>query len=438
MKLEFWGATDEVTGSMTLLEGKRGKILIDCGMTQGTSQVERKNYLKTPFDASEIEAIILTHAHLDHCGFIPKLVKDGFRGEIICTVPTMKLAKIIMADSARLQEGDEEDHKQALYTTVDVSVATSLFKTKRFNEPFSVLDYIVEFKPAGHILGAASVLIKGDRSIVFSGDLGRSNDPIIPAPTRCPQVDFVISESTYGGRDRSGILENDLHTVLVKVAKEKKVAIFASFAVARAQMLITMIDRFFDRHPEYKSPVVIDSPMMKEANRVYKEYAEETRLPHSVFEAIDTVESLDSFREWEWLKSKDGPLIIISSSGMVTGGRIWRHLKNWQADKNALLFLPGYQAEGTVGKNLSEGKRMFSDPNGERIEWQGEIVHSDAFSSHADQSELIDWLADLKKDTQIFLIHGESESKKLFKEKLNSLGFLHVAIPQRGEMLSLT
>lgn len=434
MKIDFWGATDEVTGSMTLLTFDTGKVLIDCGLTQGSEDTVKKNFLKLPFEASEIDAVILTHAHLDHSGFIPKLVKDGFRGEIICTPATMKLAKIIMSDSARLQENaDEEQIRQPLYTTVDVTVATSLFKIKQFNMPFSVAGVSFTLRPAGHILGAASVHIQDKTSLVFSGDLGRLNDPIIPTPMRCPQADIVIMESTYGGKDRTGVLENDLHTFLVKIFEGKKVGIIASFAVARAQLLITLIHRFFERHPEYKSRLVIDGPMMKEANKVYKEFASDTNLSSDVFDAIDEVDSIDSISEWESLKKKDGPLIIISSSGMVTGGRIWRHLKNWQNDDNALLFLPGYQGEGTAGRMLAEGIRTIADSNGEAITWSGEIMHSDAFSSHADQSELIDWISDLKKETKIFLIHGEEAAKDALLAKLKSLGFKDVSIARRKQ-----
>lgn len=433
MKIQFWGSTDDVTGSMTLLELPAGKILIDCGLTQGREETVKKNLLSPPFEANEIEAIILTHAHLDHCGYIPKLVKDGFRGSIICTPATMRLAKIIMADSAKLQEGRDEDKIQnPLYTTIDVTVATSLFQPKEFGHRFKIAGALATFRPAGHILGAASVFIESNKNIVFSGDLGRAHDPIIPTAMRCPPTDMIVMESTYGGKDRTGILENDLHSFLVKIHQEKKVGIVASFAVARAQLLITLIHRFFERHPEYKSRLVIDGPMMKEANKVYKDFASSTNLSQDVFESIDEVDSIDSLGEWDNLKTKTGPLIIITSSGMVTGGRIWRHLKNWQNDENALLFLPGYQAEGTAGKRLSEGYREIADSNGERIVWTGEIMHSEAFSSHADQSELLDWVQDVDKNTEIYLLHGENDSKIILREKLLGNGYKNIIIPTRG------
>jgi metallo-beta-lactamase family protein len=305
-------------------------------------------------------------------------------------------------------------------------------KTLEWKNKFEIGDLTCHFLPAGHILGASSVVIKSPtKSLMFSGDLGRQDDPLLPAIEKAPKVDTLIMESTYGGKNRSGDYKKDLHSFLATVSTQSRVGIIASFAVARAQTLLTLIHEFFEEYPQYKVRVVADSPMMKEANKTYKEFASDTNLSSSVYEAIDEVDSIDSVGEWESLKKKDGPLIIISSSGMVTGGRIWRHLKNWQSDKNALLFLPGYQAEGTAGRRLSEGYRDIVDGNGEGITWQGEIMHSDAFSSHADQSELLDWVSDLKKETKIFLLHGEEKSKQALKEKLHSLGFKEVTIATR-------
>lgn len=186
MKVTFWGATDDVTGSMTILENASKKILIDAGLTQGDETVEKKNLIPLPFDPKEIEAIILTHAHLDHCGFIPRLIKLGFRGQIHCTKATMKLSKIIMIDSANLQENDESQTLHDFYSMDEVNHAISLFKTHAFNESFNLIDLIITFQEAGHILGASSVIIQGEKTIVFSGDLGRSDDVLMHAPKKCP------------------------------------------------------------------------------------------------------------------------------------------------------------------------------------------------------------------------------------------------------------
>ena len=430
MKVKFLGAFDEVTGSMSLLENSQGKILIDCGLYQGTSEIVKKNLRPLPFDPKEIAAIILTHAHLDHCGFIPRLVKLGFRGKIFATKPTLKLAHIIMNDSAQIIEKYENHILKNFYEMEDVTIARSLFKSKKFNEIFELLGMKITLIAAGHILGAASVFIEGDKKIVFSGDLGRFNDPLIHQPEKCPQTDILVLESTYGGKIREGNLETELFHFLKTLKLESKVGIIASFAVARAQSLITLIHNFYKENPELKIRFVIDGPMMMAANKIYDEFSSETKIPEELKEALISVEIIDHQREWESVSKIEGPLLVITSSGMVSGGRIWRYLENWQHDANALLFLPGYQAEGTTGKDLSEGKRTIHDEKGKIIHWSGNVITSGAFSSHADQNELIYWLSEIEKKTQIYLNHGEAESKKLLKEKLQQLGYLNVNIAE--------
>lgn len=430
MKLQFIGAIDDVTGSMTLLECSEGKILIDCGLFQGTNDIVKFNLRPLPFNPKEIKAIILTHAHLDHSGFIPRLVRLGFRGNIYATKATLKLAHLIMLDSAEILEKNENYLLTSFYSMEDVTIATSLFKPKRFLEPFNILGMSITLRPAGHILGASSILIEGEKRIVFSGDIGRFNDPLIFPPEKCPPCDILIMESTYGEKDRTGNIEDELINFLKKTKEESRIAIIASFAVARAQLLITLIHKHFLKNPEEKIRFVIDSPMMVDANKVYNEFKEETKLPLELKNALDEVEIIDHEREWKSLQKKDGPLVIIASSGMVTGGRIWRHLENWQDDSSACLFLPGYQAEGTAGRLLLQGERIIHDEKGKKIHWRGKVLSSQAFSSHADQSELLMWTKDIDRKTQIFLNHGEKKSKEVFKEKLKTEGFKNVTIAE--------
>lgn len=426
MKIHFIGATQDVTGSMTLVSNERGMILIDCGLYQGTSDIVKRNLDPLSFNPKEIQAIILTHAHLDHSGFIPRLVKLGFRGSIYCTRATMKLAKVIMLDSAKILEKNEDHILHSFYALEDVMTATSFFKTKDFHEVFEVLGMEASFFSAGHILGAASVVIKGDKTVVFSGDLGRKNDPINEPPEECPPADIVIMESTYGASIRKSVIQDDLKNFLNKVKKESKVGIIASFAVARAQLLITLIYNYYLQHPEEKVRLVIDGPMMVEANKIYKEFSKNTKLANDLMTALSEVEIIDQLREWESIRKQEGPLVVITSSGMVSGGRVWRYIQNWQDDSNACLFLPGYQGAGTPGRSLSEGNRIIYDEEGKKIHWRGEVITSDAFSSHADQSELVSWLKNVKPETQIYLLHGENDSKKALKKKLEEIGYKHV------------
>lgn len=433
MKIKFIGATKSVTGSMTLLENKSGKILIDCGLYQGTKEVTMYNLNELPFNPKEISAIILTHAHLDHCGLIPRLTKLGFRGSIYCTKPTMKLALLIMDDSVRIAENTEGHLLNSFFDVDDVVVASSLFKTKKYDENFEVLGMDVKFQPAGHILGACSVQITADKTIVFSGDLGRNDDPIIFSPPPCPKTDVLILESTYGGKIRNDNINDELLAFIKKVRNESKVGIIASFAVSRAQLLITLLHNYFEENPEQRVRVAIDGPMMVKANRIYGLYTDETKSSDDLKVALEEIEVIDNLREWESIKKRTGPLIIISSSGMVSGGRILGYLEHWQNDENAILFLPGYQAQGTAGKALSEGVRDISY-DGKPIHWSGDVMTTDAFSSHADQNELIEWIKNLDKNTSIYLNHGEFNSKLMLQKKLNEMGFLNVKIAQAAEV----
>lgn len=428
MNIHFIGATADVTGSMTIVSNNQGMILVDCGLYQGTSDIVKKNREPLPFNPKEIQAIVLTHAHLDHSGFIPRLVKLGFRGDIFCTRATMKLAKIIMLDSAKILEKNEKHLLHSFYALEDVMTATSFFKTKEYHERFEVLGMSVELFSAGHILGAASVILKGDKTIVFSGDLGRSNDPINESPENCPPADIVIMESTYGATVRENVIEDELKHFLDKVKKESKIGIIASFAVARAQLLLTLIHNYYLQHPEEKIRVVIDGPMMVEANKVYKEFSKNTKMADDLTASLSEVEIIDQLGEWESIRKKEGPLIVITSSGMVSGGRVWRYIQNWQGDSNACLFLPGFQGAGTPGRLLSEGTRVIYDEEGKKIHWHGEVITSDAFSSHADQSELVLWLKNVRPETQIYLLHGEEQSKKVLKKKLEELGYKYVSL----------
>lgn len=428
MELKFVGATDDVTGSMTILQCAKGKILIDSGLYQGIDEIVKKNLRPLPFNPKEIIAVILTHAHLDHSGFIPRLVKLGFRGTIYGTKPTLKLARLIMGDSAQILEKSEKHILKSFYEMEDVRVATSLFKSKKFHETFLVLGMNITLLPAGHILGASSVLIQGEKKIVFSGDLGRFDDPLIFPPENCPPTDILVMESTYGGKIRKGDLKSELSAFLKKIKQGSKVGIIASFAVARAQLLITLIHHFYSVHPEEKIRFVIDGPMMTEANKIYKEFSKDTKLADELKIALEEVEVIEHIREWESLRKNEGPLVVITSSGMISGGRIWRYLENWQNDTNACLFLPGYQAIGTAGRAISEGERIIHDEQGKKIHWSGEVLTSEAFSSHADQNELISWIKDIDKSTHIFLNHGETSSKEMLQTKLVEQGYKKVTI----------
>lgn len=431
MKIQFWGSTDDVTGSMTFVHTAHGIFAVDCGLAQGTNLAEEINELMPPTHPKDVSAIVITHAHLDHTGFIPRMVKKGFRGKIYCTPATSKLMQIILMDSAKLN-GESQ-----LYEEKDVSLTLPLIQMIEWNQDFEVAGAKCRFIPAGHILGASSLIINDEnKTIIFSGDLGRFEDPILPPHPMCPKADVVIMESTYGNKTRQASIQEDLSHFLKTVAKEGRIGIIASFAVARGQTILTLIHQFYEEHPEFKVRLVMDSPMMKAANHVYKKYKDLTLHSEDVFEALDDIDAIEFQKEWDSLRKKEGPLVIVASSGMLTGGRIGRHLLNWHNDPKAILFLAGYQGAGTPGRALLEGHRELRGPDDEFFQWQGEVWHSDAFSSHADQDELLTWVqnADAKK---IFLLHGEPLAKTTLKKKLEENGAVKVHIPSRGEVITI-
>ncbi len=431
MNIHFWGATEDVTGSMTFLEFEDSIIMIDCGLAQGASNASELNLAPTPFLPTSITAVVVSHAHLDHSGYLPRLVKNGFGGNIYCTPATEKLIRIILIDSAGLNEGgfyDEEDVKKTL----------NMIKPIEWGKTFTIGETSLQLIPAGHILGASSVLLKhGAKSILFSGDLGRNDDPMLPAVSPAPKADVVVMEATYGAKNRQGDIKKELHTFLATVADQSRVGIIASFAVARGQTLLTLIHEFYETHPQYRAKVVMDSPMMKEANAVYKKFASLTNKPTELFEAMELIDAIDSRGEFDKLRKKSGPLVIVSSSGMLTGGRIARHLENWCDDEKAILFLPGYQGEGTPGRSFLEGHRTLKNKWDETFSWSGEVWNSDAFSSHADQSELVDWVSTNNKESAVFLLHGEMVSKEALQKKLAETHSGPVTIPRRGSVFKV-
>jgi metallo-beta-lactamase family protein len=430
MEIIFWGATEEVTGSMTFVRLPGGLICVDAGLYQGTEKTEGLNETQLPFKANEIQAVILTHAHLDHSGYIPLLIKNGFRGKIFCTKPTAALIKIILEDSAKIPDQHYYDQEHVKETLKHLSIM-------EWNVAKSLLGARFKLIPAGHILGASSLKIESEgKTVVFSGDLGRKDDPMMKAPPPCSPCDAVIMESTYGNRNRTGNIEEELDSFLMKISRESRIGIIASFAVARGQLLITLINDFFNRHPDEKVRVVFDSPMMGLANEVYQKYSSLTKNPESLKKSLKVQEMIENQGEWESLKKKKGPLIIISSSGMLTGGRIGRHLENWQNDKTAILYLPGFQSEGTPGREILNGQRTIKTSYGGVIHWQGEVLSSDAFSSHADHDELIEWTNELDDETEIHLIHGDKEAKTNLKKDLSSR-FKSVHIPSKLETINL-
>ena len=452
MKVKFCGASIGVTGSCHMISTDNHKILLDCGQFQGGKEMDRMNEEPFPFNPAEIECVILSHAHIDHCGRLPLLVKRGFKGPIYCTDATADLLDVMLKDSAYIHEKDAEWQTrknlrtgkppvEPLYTIQDSEAALRLVKPILYDQLVELNPEMkIVFNDAGHILGSAITelwVTEGDKTskIVFSGDLGVENRPILRDPVKIKKADFLIMETTYGNRlhPENATSIDDLIKITLKTIKRGGSVIIPSFAVGRTQELIYQFNMFYEHHPEYadtlgKVYVYIDSPMATTATEVFKKNAQvfddETKAyimsgdhPLDFPNLRFTRNTADS----QMLNQDKTSKIIISASGMCEAGRIRHHLKHnlWDS-RNSIVFV-GYQAEGTLGRMLVEGAkevRLFGEP----IMVGAEIYNLEGFSGHADQKGLLDWLGGFQKEPKhIFLVHGETQSKIDFAAKVKEV-----------------
>lgn len=465
MKIQFCGASMGVTGSCHMISTDSHKILLDCGQFQGGKEMDRLNSEPFPFDPEEIECVLVSHAHIDHCGRLPLLVKRGFHGSIYCTDATADLLEVMLKDSAYIHEKDAEwqSRKNArtgkppvepLYTVRDAEDALKLVKPVLYDQLIELNESMrIVFNDAGHILGSAITELWIDEGettskIVFSGDLGVMNRPILRNPVKIKKADYVIMETTYGNRlhPENATSIDQLIQITLKTVKRGGTVIIPSFAVGRTQELIYQFNMFYEQHKEYQKDlenvnVYIDSPMATTATEVFKRNAqvfdEETKNyilsgdnPLDFKNLKFTRNTADS----QMLNTDRSPKIIISASGMCEAGRIRHHLKHnlWDA-RNSVIFV-GYQAEGTLGRALVEGAKevkLF----GETISVNAEIYNLEGFSGHADQKGLLDWLGGFQvKPKQIFLVHGEEESKHDFAAKIREVyGYEPVVVEGNSE-----
>lgn len=460
MKIKFCGAASGVTGSCHLLTTEDHKILLDCGQFQGGKAQEALNYEPFPFEPSEIECVILSHAHIDHCGRLPLLVKRGFTGKIYCTDATADLLDVMLKDSGYIHEKDAEwKNRKAeragkppvepLYTYDDACKTLEFIQPVLYDQLIQINDDMrIVFNDAGHILGSAITELwvregDGESKIVFSGDLGMINRPILRDPTVIKKADYVIMETTYGNRNHPANATSikALLDIVLKTVRRGGTVVIPSFAVGRTQELIFEFNKFYEEHSEYKEEldklmVYVDSPMATTATEVFRRNAqvfdEETR--NYILKGDNPLDFKNlrftrSTAESQALNMDRTPKVIISASGMCEAGRIRHHLKHNLWDSRSSIIFVGYQAEGTLGKLLVEGKKdvtLF----GEEIHVNAEIYNLEGFSGHADQNGLFSWIAGFRqKPKQVFLVHGEEDSKKDFAELIHGrLGYDPVVV----------
>lgn len=466
MKIMFCGASSGVTGSCHLLKTEKHNLLMDCGQFQGGKAQEILNYEPFPFEPAEVEAMILSHAHIDHCGRIPLLVKRGFRGKIYCTDATADLLEVMLLDSAHIHEMDAEWQSkrnmragkpaiEPLYTTADAQESLKYVAPILYDQQIQINeDMKIVFNDAGHILGSAITEIwvrEGEKEskVVFSGDLGMENRAILRDPTIIKKADCVIMETTYGNRvhGKNSIGISQLIEIVLKTIKRGGTVVIPSFAVGRTQELIFEFNRFYEKSsPDYKKEldgveVIVDSPMATNATEVFRKNAqvfdEETK--EYIMRGDNPLDFKNlrftrSTEESQALNMDKRPKVIISASGMCEAGRIRHHLKHnlWDA-RNSIVFV-GYQAQGTLGRSILEGKKdvtLF----GEEVHINAQIYNLEGFSGHADRNGLFSWVSGFRqKPGQIFLVHGEEDSKKDFAKLLNDeLGYDPIVVLGNSE-----
>ncbi len=458
--LGIHGAAKTVTGSKYLLTINDRKFLVDCGMFQGRRDIRRKNWEELPFQPAEIDAVILTHAHIDHIGYLPKLVALGFKGEILATAPTIDMAKVLLADSAKIQEEDAEyrnrkgitRHKPALplFTSDDAKLVNSMFRPVSYGQWVELgKELKLRYYIAGHILGAASVeIVHNDgnlrRSVLFSGDIGRYAVPLVSDPQPPPVTDYLVCESTYGGKVHPpSDTFHEMSELLNDVVDRKSVLLFPAFAVGRTQQLIYMINVLIKQKQIPQMDINIDSPMAVKATDIYCRYSEY----HSVNKDLLGGEKCPvggknvilhrKRKASKKLNELKGPGIIISASGMLSGGRILHHLINRLPDPQTTLALVGFMAEGTLGRRISDGEktvRIHKTP----IEVNAKVVHQPGLSGHADSYELLHWLdRENLNPSRVFVVHGEESRSEAMAEQIRNEKGWKCLVPEMDQTIEL-
>lgn len=431
LKIQFLGAAGTVTGSKFLVELPGSKILVDCGLFQGLKELRLLNWQPLPFDVSSLDAVVLTHGHLDHVGYLPLLVKQGFRGKIHGTQPTVDIARLILLDSAKIQEEDAEranrygysKHHPAkpLYTTEEAEDVLPMFQVEALDQWITVAeDFACRFCYNGHILGATFIELKAaGKTIVFSGDIGRPEDPLLFPPQRPQHADILLIESTYGDRLHAESPKEQLAAAINRAASKNGTIIIPTFAVERTQLLMYYLWklRTEDRIPDL--PIYMDSPMATHVLEIFTKNTSWHKLsPAESKQMCQEIKLISNPRETGKLAESHFPKIILAASGMATGGRVLTYFEHYLGKPESTILLVGHQGEGTRGRALLDGAREIK-MRGKYWRVEADIVLVEGLSAHADQKELIEWVSGLEAEPgKIFIVHGELESSKVLKQKL--------------------
>lgn len=449
--LKFLGAAGTVTGSRYLIETDGHRVLIDCGLFQGYKQLRDRNRAVFPVPPETIDTVLLTHAHLDHSGYIPALVRDGFRGKVICTPATAELCSLLLPDSGHLQEEEaryakrkgfsKHPNPEPLYTLEDAEASLRHIATRDFDTEFEVGRGIrARFLHAGHLLGAAQISVDiAGTHVHFSGDLGRAQDPLMRPPLPLQEADILVCESTYGNRRHPRIdAEAELAPVIRRVAGRGGVIVIPAFAVGRAQGILLQIARLEQRGDIPAVPVFLNSPMAIDATDIYHRFHDEHYVSLEECRAMYSIATLvRSVEESKALNLRRGPMIIVSASGMLTGGRVLHHIQAFGSDARNAILLSGFQAGGTRGAALAAGAdhlRMF----GQDVPIRAEVVQLESFSGHADADEIIEWMRNARRaPAMTYLTHGEPDSADTLRGRINRELKWQARVPEHLERIDL-
>ena len=451
MKVKFIGGAGTVTGSKTLIESNGIRILVDCGLFQGIKPLRELNWEPLPILPSTIDFVLLTHGHLDHCGWLPRLVSQGFKGKIYCTSPTKDITKLILLDSAKIQE--EEANKanrehyskheivEPLYTVEQAEKVFPLFRVIKINEPIPLdAEISAVFTNAGHIIGACSIeVILENKTLVFSGDIGRDNDVLVYPPTKPKKADYVFLESTYGNRlhpDTDAKIE--LETYINNAVEKGGTIIIPSFAVERAQSIMYLLWQLKKEDKIPNIPYIIDTPMGISALDIFSNNLKWHKLSLEDCLAMAKMFVLVSdYQETMKTIFNEQPKVVIAASGMVTGGRVLSYLEHYIGLPATTVFIVGYQAEGTRGRKLLEGAKEIKI-RGKYYPVLANILEIEGLSAHGDQKDLLNWLSALEnKPTRVFLVHGENEPADELRIKVQEKYGFDCTVPLMGQEFEL-
>lgn len=463
VKISFHGAAGEVTGSRHLLRTSSGALLMDCGLFQGhRTDADAKNRTFR-FAPVSVDAALLTHAHVDHCGLMPLLYKNGCKAPLYATPATAEIAAIMMADSARLQEGDAKFYNKVhaaerltiepLYSEEDAALAGSHFRQARYGEVFSPLPGVsAAFLNAGHVLGSSMVRLDvhtegGPRRVLYTGDLGREETMLLETPAAPPGVDYLVIESTYGDRLHEPLADasGKLAEVIARAVREEGRIIIPSFALERTQEIVLILDKLRHDGALPEVPVYVDSPMAVSLTEIFNRHRDGLCFNHKFRDyaradgdpfGFDFIRYVRSKEESQALNGRKGPMIIISASGMCEGGRILHHLRNSMDKENTTILLVGYQAQGTLGRRLQDGQkkvRIFGMEH--EVLARVDTLHS--FSSHADKNDLVAFVKAAKPARGVFLVHGDPEARNALSAALVLAGIRGVKCPMLGDTFDL-